>query len=223
MLVLCWPKLSLCCPMLTLCWPKLPLSCPYVDPMFTYAGLGNALPHSSDRNDGGGDGRRGRDGVGTGWGRVGRRLGGHASITFGYHRRPPARTRAGPGAGARIEGLPPMPPTPESQLLQGHICQPATYVQRRPDQLGSIAAQIHGRKAMQRMRRTQKQKRVYRRAMEARRCGPHMPRMCRETPNHLDTSPNQPKAPKNSLTPLSDALKKDEPQPCNGRPRLDWP
>ena len=60
MLVLCWPKLSLCCPMLTLCWPKLPLSCPYVDPMFTYAGLGNALPHSSDRNDGGGDG------VGTG-------------------------------------------------------------------------------------------------------------------------------------------------------------
>ena len=35
---------------------------------------------------------------------------------------------------------------------------------------------------MQRMRRTQKQKRVYGRAMEARRCGPHMPRMCRETP-----------------------------------------
>ena len=25
---------------------------------------------------------------------MGRRLGGHASITFGYHRRPPARTRA---------------------------------------------------------------------------------------------------------------------------------
>ena len=46
--------------------------------MFTYAGLGNALPHSSDRNDEGGDG------VATGWGRVGRRLGGHASITFGY-------------------------------------------------------------------------------------------------------------------------------------------
>ena len=63
MLVLCWPKLTLCCPMLTLCWPKVPLSCPYVDPMFTYAGLGNALPHSSDRNDEGGDG------VATGWGR----------------------------------------------------------------------------------------------------------------------------------------------------------
>ena len=28
MLVLCWPKLSLCCPMLTLCWPKLPVCCP---------------------------------------------------------------------------------------------------------------------------------------------------------------------------------------------------
>ena len=57
--------------MLTLCWPQLPLSCPYVDPMFTYAGLGNALPHSSDRNDEGGDGvatgwGRGGDGVGTG-------------------------------------------------------------------------------------------------------------------------------------------------------------
>ena len=46
--------------MLTLCWPKVPLSCLYVDPMFTYVGLGNALPHSSDRNDGG------RNGVGTG-------------------------------------------------------------------------------------------------------------------------------------------------------------
>ena len=57
--------------MLTLCWPKLPLSCPYVDPMFTYVGLANALPHSSDRNGGGDDGvttgwERGRDGVGTG-------------------------------------------------------------------------------------------------------------------------------------------------------------
>ena len=46
---------------------------------------------------------------------------------------------------------------------------------------------------------------------------------CDTAKHHLDTSPNQPKAPKNSLTPLSDALKKDEPQPCNGRPRLDWP
>ena len=30
--------------------------------MFTYVGLGNALPHSSDRNGGG------REGVGRGWG-----------------------------------------------------------------------------------------------------------------------------------------------------------
>ena len=78
--------------MLTLCWPKLPLSVPYIDPMFAYVGRGNALPHSSDRN-GGGD-----DGVGTGspqgHPKLGRRLGGRASITFGYHRRPPARTRA---------------------------------------------------------------------------------------------------------------------------------
>ena len=66
--------------MLTLCWPKLPLSCPYIDPMFAYVGRGNALPHSSDRNGGG------RNEVTTGWER------GHP--TFGYHRRPPARTRA---------------------------------------------------------------------------------------------------------------------------------
>ena len=52
--------------MLTLCWPQLPLSCPYVDPMFTYVGLGIALPHSSDRNNGGDDG--GGEGVTTGWG-----------------------------------------------------------------------------------------------------------------------------------------------------------
>ena len=57
--------------MLTLCWPQLPLSCPYVDPMFTYVGLGNAFPHSSDRKGGGGNGagtgsRRGGEGVTTG-------------------------------------------------------------------------------------------------------------------------------------------------------------
>ena len=46
--------------------------------MFAYVGLGNAFPHSSDRNDGGDDGVR------TGWGRVGRRLGGQPFITFGY-------------------------------------------------------------------------------------------------------------------------------------------
>ena len=107
MLTLCWPKSTLCCPMLTLCWPQFPLSCPYVDPVFAYVGLGNALPHSTDRNGGGDDGvttgwERGGNGVGTGLRRVGRRLGGHASITFGYHRRPPARTRAaarGPAPG----------------------------------------------------------------------------------------------------------------------------
>ena len=88
MLALCSPTCTLSCPMLTLCWPKLPLSCPYIDPMFAYVGRTNALPHSSDRNGGGGDG------VGTGSPQAGRRLGRHASITFGYHRRPPARTRA---------------------------------------------------------------------------------------------------------------------------------
>ena len=82
MLTLCWRTWTLSCPMLTLCWPKLPLSCPYIDPMFAYVGRGNALPHSSDRNGGG------RNEVTTGWERghpkLGRRLGGHASITFGY-------------------------------------------------------------------------------------------------------------------------------------------
>ena len=63
-------------PMLTLCWPKLPPSCPYVDPMFAYVGRGNALPHSSDRNGGGGDGvgrgwERGWNGVETGESAVG--------------------------------------------------------------------------------------------------------------------------------------------------------
>ena len=61
MLALCSPTCTLSCPMLTLCWPQFPLSCPYVDPVVAYVGLGNALPHSSDRN-GGGD-----DGVTTGW------------------------------------------------------------------------------------------------------------------------------------------------------------
>ena len=82
MLVLCWPKLSLCCPMLTLCWPKVPPSCLYVDPMFTYVGRGNALPHSSDRNGGGGNGVT--PGSPQGHPKLGRRLGRHASITFGY-------------------------------------------------------------------------------------------------------------------------------------------
>ena len=47
---------------------------PYVDPMFAYVGRGNALPHSSDRNGGGGEGvttgwGRGGDGVTPSWGR----------------------------------------------------------------------------------------------------------------------------------------------------------
>ena len=54
--------------------------------MLTYVGRGNALPHSSDRKGGGGEGVP----------RPGRRLGGRAFITFGYYRRPPARTRAEP-------------------------------------------------------------------------------------------------------------------------------
>ena len=103
MLVLCWPKFALCCPMLTLCWPRLPLSCPYVDPVFAYVSLGNALPHSSDRN-GGGD-----DGVTTGGSAVG--------VARLYNLRLPPKasgkdTGCGLWAGARIEGLPPMPPTP---------------------------------------------------------------------------------------------------------------
>ena len=62
--------------MLTLCRPQLPLSCHYVDPMFAYVGLRNALPHSSDRKGGGGNGvgtgwGRGHDGVGTGGSAVG--------------------------------------------------------------------------------------------------------------------------------------------------------
>ena len=114
MLALCSPTCTLSCPMLTLCWPKLPLSCLYVDPMFTYVGLGNALPHSSDRN-GGGD-----DGVGTGWerGRDGVTTGGSAvgGARLYNLRLPPKASGKDTGlvAGARIiEGLPPMPPTPD--------------------------------------------------------------------------------------------------------------
>ena len=78
--------------------------------MFAYVGLGNALPHSSDRNGGGGDG------VGTGSPQAGRRLGGHASITFGYQAKASGKDTGWAGAGAWIEGLPPVPPTP---LLEG--------------------------------------------------------------------------------------------------------
>ena len=110
MLTLCWRTLTLSCPMLPVCWPKLPLSCPYINPMFTYVGLGNALPHSSDRNDGGGEG------VGTGWGgghpKLGRRLRRQPFITFGYYRRPPARTRTWDVARRPDLRATPMPPTP---------------------------------------------------------------------------------------------------------------
>ena len=77
-------------PTLALCWPRLALSCPYVGPMFAYVGLretsgalsvpSNANPHSSDW-----------EGLGKGWGSA---AGAAALITFGYYRRPPARTRA---------------------------------------------------------------------------------------------------------------------------------
>ena len=84
--------------MLTLCWPQLPLSCPYVDPMFTYVGLPNALPHSSDRNDEGGDGvGRGGEGVGRA-----RSAAGAARL---YNLRLPPKASGkdtGPVAGARI-------------------------------------------------------------------------------------------------------------------------
>ena len=81
--------------MLTLCWPKLPLSCPYIDPMFAYVGRGNALPHSSDRNDGG------RNEVTTGWG------GGPPTRSAAGAARlwPPARTRAGLRGPAAEGGL----------------------------------------------------------------------------------------------------------------------
>ena len=49
--------LAVCWPMSVLSWPYLkPLCWPYVDPVFAYVGRGNSLPHSSDRNDGGGNG-----------------------------------------------------------------------------------------------------------------------------------------------------------------------
>ena len=71
--------------MLALCWPQLPLSCPYVGPMFTYVGLGNALPHSSDRNDGGGEA------VGTGWERGGPQAGAAAGGARLYNLRLPPK------------------------------------------------------------------------------------------------------------------------------------
>ena len=73
MLTLSWPMLTLSCPMLTLCWPTSTLSDPYVDPMFADVAPASANPHSSDRNDGGGEE------VGRGWGggrvELGRRQG----------------------------------------------------------------------------------------------------------------------------------------------------
>ena len=81
--------------MLTLCWPKLPLSCPYIDPMFAYVGRGNALPHSSDRNDGG------DDGVGRGSPQAGAAAG--AARLYNLRLPPKASGKdTGPVAGARI-------------------------------------------------------------------------------------------------------------------------
>ena len=66
--------------------------------MLTYVGRGNALPHSSDRNDGG------DDGVGRRWGGgpPTRSAAGAARLYNLRLRRPPARTRAaarGPAPG----------------------------------------------------------------------------------------------------------------------------
>ena len=93
--------------------------------MFAYVGRGNALPHSSDRNGGGGDGvgtgsRRGGEGVTTGGSAVG------AARLYNLRLPPKASGKdTGLVAGARIEGLPPMPPTPLLEVLsifQKKIC-----------------------------------------------------------------------------------------------------
>ena len=100
---------------------NLALSCPYVGPMFAYmhpilpyvdpmlASVASILPLCSpmlalemlspiavtETAEVGTGWERGGEEVGRGLPRPGRRLGRHASITFGCHRRPPARTRAG--------------------------------------------------------------------------------------------------------------------------------
>ena len=75
----------------------------------------------------------------------------------------------------RIEGLPPMPPTPESQLLRTSTVRNAPPHQKPTSR--------------QPMRNSQ-------------------------TPPRNEPKPAKTAAPKNSLTPLSDGLKKDEPRPC---------
>ena len=107
---LCWPYGSLCwcyvglrSPYLALCWPHGGLSCLYLPPMLNLGSPMLALEMLSpiavtEKAEVGTGSRRGGEGVP----RPGRRLGRHASITFGYHRRPPARTRAaarGPAPG----------------------------------------------------------------------------------------------------------------------------
>ena len=69
---------------------------PYVDPMFAYVGRGNALPHSSDRNGGGGDG------VTTRWERVSRRTRSAAGAARLYNLRlPPKASGKDTGCGRR--------------------------------------------------------------------------------------------------------------------------
>ena len=77
--------------------------------------------------------RRGDDGVTTGSPQAGAAAGGARLYNL---RLPTEGLRQGHGlwllAGARIEGLPPMPPTPESQLLRTRPCKTHLHTQNLP-------------------------------------------------------------------------------------------
>ena len=63
---------------------------------------------------------RGGNGVGTGSPQAGAAAGAAALITFGYQPKASGKD-TGLVAGARIEGLPPMPPTPEFSFFLKYI------------------------------------------------------------------------------------------------------